>query len=95
MGGEYNQQFQGGVGHLLQAIVLVALNQGWDRAQAEMDNFIDPAGTTSIVAAVDASPNLGGACYYAVVRSYRNYGIIRFGNTDYLGVVFIIEVQAE
>lgn len=74
-------------------IILVLVNPANDRtAQDALDAYLDPSGASSILAAVDADPTLGGAASYAAVTRLTDYGNVTFGGTEYLGAKLSVEV---
>lgn len=63
-------------------------------AQQELDAYLAGSGERSIKAVIEDDPSLGGLVHFAHVREARNYGRQAWGETDYLGVDFGVEVTA-
>lgn len=83
----------GGI-HDLAFTVTLVVSKAWDRtAQDLLDSFIDPSGSRSVFAAMESDPTLGGLVADASVRTVGNYGLITWGDTQYLGCEFTVEVR--
>lgn len=54
--------------------------------------YLSSSGPGSLLAAISASPDLGGACDWAVVRSVSGYGWIDWAGVTYLGANIMVEV---
>lgn len=73
--------------------VTVYVQFGTDRTSEEdLNGYMDPAGATSIVAAIHADPTLGGVVDFARVVSVADNGLIEYGGAFYLAATFVVEV---
>ena len=64
-------------------------------AQDEVDNYLASTGTTSVKAAIESDPTLGGAAMSVRVISASDYGEYEVTQgTSFLGVTFNVEVIA-
>ena len=63
-----------------------------DTAQDTLDAFIDRTGASSVFAAIDADPTLGGIVDYAVVTGATDYGSLTVGALELFGCDFVIDV---
>lgn len=91
-GGEYWQNGGGLTVHHLQVTLLVSLAQGHERAQQQLDPFIAKSGASSVKAAIEADPTLGGAATDCKVSGYRQYDGYEHGGELFLGARFPVEV---
>ena len=57
-----------------------------------LDGYLDPAGSSSVVAAIHAEPTLGGVVDFARVASAEGERITNYAGVDYLSVEFVVEV---
>jgi hypothetical protein len=75
--------------------VRVYASRASERAgQDLLDGFLAGDGASSIKAAIEADPTLGGACDSCRVTQARGYGVYQIGGVDYLGVEFVVDVIA-
>lgn len=73
--------------------VTVYVQFGTDRTSEEdLNGYMDPAGATSVVAAIHADPTLGGVVDFARVVSVTDLGLVEYGGAFYLAAVWIVEV---
>lgn len=78
------QTFDGAAVYLLRATVLIGL--GEDTAvDMLLSSYLASTGQGSLIAAIDASPRLGGACDWCVVQQVRGYGLIEWSGVPYMG----------
>jgi hypothetical protein len=63
-------------------------------AQRALSGYASGSGATSIKAAVEADPTLGGAAQTVRVASANGIGVYAYGDVDYLGLEFTTEVVA-
>lgn len=63
-----------------------------DVATGELDQYLDPSGASSIKAAIDSDPTLGGVVDYARVANAEGDRVLNYAGTDYLSVEFVIEI---
>lgn len=61
-------------------------------SNAILDAFAADTGATSITAAVDADPTLGGVVSSALVVSIGSFGSFAFAGGEYLGCAFAVEI---
>lgn len=74
-------------------VVNVFVQWGENRAAwQKLTPFIAPSGASSLVAAVNADPTLGGVVDSALIGGARNVGPYTWGATRYLGAEFPVEV---
>jgi hypothetical protein len=73
--------------------VLVDLNSGMSRAQAELDPFISPVGRKSIKQAIERDERLGGCVSYAIVTGGGSYGTSMIGGLTCLAASMRCEVM--
>jgi hypothetical protein len=85
----YSVSMDGETDYSLRVILLVAPA---DSTQGEdiLDPYIAASGPSSIWAAVQADPSLGGVVSYAIVTEATGYGIMNFTGIDYLAVSLIV-----
>lgn len=71
--------------------IILCVSHAHDRvAHEKLDTFLDGSSATSVKAAVDG--DLGGVVSYARVSSVRKYGLVKYGNQEFLGAQFLVEV---
>jgi uncharacterized membrane protein len=63
-------------------------------AQPALDAYLAPSGTSSIKAAIEADPSLGGVAHFARVVSAEEDRTIEYGGVVYVAVDWIVEVTA-
>ena len=75
-------------------VTLLASTGGspWDVSQDLVDTYLSRTGSTSIKAAIEGDGTLGGAAYATRVLSWRDYGTLSFGTSEFFGVRFTVEV---
>lgn len=76
------------------SVLLIVGRMSERSAQASLDAFCNPSGSSSIKACVVSDPTLGGAVQSARVTNMRNYGSLTIGDTDYLSAEFAVQVYA-
>lgn len=77
-------------------IVLLLVGRVSDRtAQASMDAYCNPSGTSSVKAAIEADKTLGGYAFDCRVTSMRNYQQTPVGDQMYLSAEFVVQVYAQ
>jgi hypothetical protein len=59
-------------------------------AQGKLDAYLAGSGASSIKAAVEADPDLGGTVHYVTVEGASDYGLHDFGGTSYFGAAFTV-----
>lgn len=79
--------------HDLELTITVFVQRGQDRSQTEaLDAYLADSGSQSIYAAVEASQRLGGIVDGCNVVAASNHGTFNYGEVQYLGVEFSVEV---
>lgn len=73
-------------------IVLVLQLGTLRSAQDALDAYLDPSGSSSIVAAIEGDRTLGGKADTLAVTGWRDYGGMEIGTVTYLGVKFDVDV---
>lgn len=67
-------------------------------AQERIDAWLNDTGSSSILAAIDSDPTLGGAVDSAQVEEVRNYGVLQLRETEgaprYLSAEIVVSVLA-
>ena len=91
---EYDTSFGRGTDTYTFSVLLIVGRMSERSAQTTLDAYINPTGATSIKAAVNADPTLGGACQSARVTNMVNYGSLIVGDTEYLSADFQITIYA-
>lgn len=81
---EYNADFDGGATYQLPVVILVAQGD-WSKAQESLDAYVSHDG--SAVAAINDAEGIE-----ARVTAMSEYGIVRWGTTDYFGASLNVEV---
>ena len=91
---EYDTSFGRGTDTYTFSVLLIVGRMSERAAQTTLDAYINPTGATSIKAAINADPTLGGACQSARVTNMVNYGSLIVGDTEYLSADFQITIYA-
>jgi hypothetical protein len=91
---EYDTSFGRGMDTYTFSVLLIVGRMSERSAQTTLDAYINPTGATSIKAAINADPTLGGACQSARVTNMVNYGSLIVGDTEYLSADFQITIYA-
>jgi hypothetical protein len=73
-------------------IVCAVQSMSEEFAQDALDDLI--SGTSSVPAAIEADPTLGGAATTCQVRQAVDYGVVAFADTEFIGARFLVEVYA-
>lgn len=74
-------------------VVLVGQGgQGIDRAQQELDQYLDFDGNRSLRKLLDDAPTLGGIIKGLLVTSWQDYGPLESGGIEYFGARIRVEV---
>lgn len=90
---DYQETFDGGMTIFMEIVILVAM--GNDRTgQTNLDGYLQPTGATSVFAAVQKDPTLGGVVADAHVTHAQGYGLIDYAGVEYIGSTLIVEVMA-
>lgn len=73
--------------------IRVYASQASERAgQDKLDGYLAGSGATSIKAAIEGDPTLGGAAHTTRVTQAKGYGVYEVAGVQYLGVEFLCEV---
>ena len=89
----YHRAFGGGDA-VHQYLVTVVVNRPSERTgQAALDGFSSYDGATSIRAAIEADPTLGGVVDAVIVERAENVQYMTLGDTTYLTVDFVVTVH--
>lgn len=64
------------------------------RAQLSLGSYLSGAGDLSIKAAIESDPTLGGSAQTCRVTSANGVGVYPYGDLEYLGADFALEVIA-
>ena len=91
---EYDVSFGRGTDLYTFSVLLIVGRMSERAAQTTLDAYINPTGATSVKAAINADPTLGGACQSARVTNMVNYGSLIVGDTEYLSADFQITIYA-
>ena len=76
-------------------IVLVIVGRIAERsAQTSLDSYCNPSGATSIKAAIEGDPTLGGNALDCRVTEMRGQGSLAIGDVSYLTAEFVVSVIA-
>lgn len=76
-------------------VVLVIVGRIAERtAQTSLDAYCNPSGSTSIKAAVEGDPTLGGNALDCRVTEMRGQSSLTLGDTTYLTAEFVVSVIA-
>lgn len=92
---DYHQTYNSGY-LTLSPRIYVFTSAAVDRiGQAALAGYANPTGSTSVKAAVEAGPTLGGIVSQCVVKSFRPLGVEEIGVMGYYGGVWETTVIAE
>jgi hypothetical protein len=89
----YGQTFDGEVQLNLLAIVLISAAND-NTGQVALNAVLASSGPSSITAAVQKDPTLGGAVEFAVVLQVSTYGLVEYAGQQYMGATFGIQCGA-
>lgn len=64
-----------------------------ERAQVDLDEYTDIAGTKSILAAIEAVPALGGNAEYVLVGDWGEDGEITYNNKPFLAAELPLDIH--
>lgn len=64
-------------------------------AQTKLDGFVNPTGSTSIKAAIEADKSLGGVVFDSRVTEMTTYTVVQIGDIAYLSCEFRVTVLAD
>jgi hypothetical protein len=87
----YAQTFDGETDYSLRAVLLVSEGDSAS-GQDAMDAYLSPAGTSSVHAAIQQDPTLGGAVSWCAVTEATGYGLQNWNGTDYLGCSLVLNI---
>lgn len=66
-----------------------------DAAEERLERFVATDGPESVKAALDGDPTLGGIAHYAIITEVRQYGLVNYSGSDYLGCELAIVARAQ
>ena len=75
----------------LRVIMLVSEGDSLS-GQDLLDGYLSPSGASSIYAAIQAAPTLGGVVSFAAVIEAAAYGLMNFQGIDYLAAHLIVNI---
>ena len=84
----YSVTFEGETNYSLRTVMLVSQGDSLS-GQDLLDAYLAVSGTSSVYAAVQKDPTLGGQVSYAAVIEATAYGLMNFGSVDYLAASLI------
>ena len=91
--GTYDDTFDGTYMPVFPVALIVSRAADSVRAIEAIDPYVDPSNPQSVHAALRADPTLGGTCAAAGVTRWSQFdGSYLYGDTEYAGVTFEIEV---
>jgi len=73
-------------------VIAAALDQGLQKAQDELDGYLDLSGANSIIGALEGDETLGGNAECILSPEWSDYGEVEIGDIMYLGAVLRVEV---
>ncbi len=88
----YDLSFQRGVDQYEFRILLICGRVAERSAQAAMDAFLNPIGTSSIKTAVQGDATLGGLAVDTRLTEMRGLGTVTFNEVTYMTAEFIVDV---
>ncbi|ASU81506.1 hypothetical protein CDO52_00740 [Nocardiopsis gilva YIM 90087] len=89
---DYSKTYQDGSHDLLFTIKIFTSMAHAESGQSELDDFLAPTGSTSVLAAVEGDDTLGGAADFSVVPMCTFYGILTHNKVDFYGAEFLVRV---
>ena len=93
--GDFDMDAGGNMMHHLEITVLLQRMGDLSQAQEDLDTYLDDTGTYSIKATLESSATvLTGHAHCLRVERWRDYGGLKYAETDYIGVKFDIAVIA-
>ena len=90
----YDMAFRSPVSRITIPVRVIAGRATERESQDKLDGYISADGASSVRAAIDGDPTLGGAAHSTRVVEARGYGAYEVGAVQYLGVELEIEVIA-
>lgn len=90
---EYDNAMSDGAHVWRFGILVVVHRMSESTAQDTLDAYVDPAGASSVRAAINGDRTLGGLGFCRVTEM-RNYAPVTIGDTLYLGAELVVEVHA-
>lgn len=77
-------------------VVQLVVSKVVDRvSQDRLDAYLAGSGSSSVKAAIEGEPTLGGVAHFARVAQARSYGTVQFGAITYLGAELVVQVTAD
>jgi hypothetical protein len=87
----YAATMDGETDYTLRAIILVSEGDSAS-GQDTMDGYLSPVGASSVHAAVQKDPTLGGKVSYCAVIEATGYGLMNWNGVDYLACSLVLNV---
>jgi len=87
----YAATFDGETDYSLRAVILVSEGDSTS-GQDLLDGYLSPVGATSVHAAVQRDPTLGGAVSYCAVIEAAGYGLTNWNGQDFMGCSLVLNV---
>lgn len=91
----YNETASRGVDTINLVIVLLVSRNIDELAQAKLDAYLAGSGASSIIAAVDGDPTLGGVADWVNISQVSSYGEVEWGGYKYFGARIPVEVNVD
>ncbi len=93
--GRYHDTFSSAsMTHVFEVQVIIRRAGNVDEAQDKADTYLDPTGSSSLLAAIEAA-TLSTHASDIVVTGYRDYGGYAFGGQEYIGFKLNVEVLVD
>src|SRR5215471_8637470 len=87
----YQQTMDGETDYSLRAIILVSEGDSAS-GQDALDAYLSPVGASSVHAAVQKDPTLGGQVSYCAVIEATGYGLANWNGVDYLACSLVLNI---
>jgi len=87
----YAQTFDGETDYNLRAIILVSEGDSTS-GQDLLDGYLSPVGASSVHAAVQRDPTLGGVVSFCAVIEAAGYGLANWNGVDYMSCSLVLNI---
>lgn len=91
---QYDATFARGCDEYTFAVLVIVGRIAERTAQTSLDAYCNPSGATSIKAAIEAGPTLGGKAFDCRVTEMRGQSSLTVGDITYLTAEFLVTVIA-
>lgn len=91
---EYDKTFGRGHDDYTIPVMVLCSKVSDEDSQARLDSYLDPFGSSSIKAAIEADSTLGGVVEDLRVVSTSDYGVHEVGGVHYLAGLLMVHVMA-